>query len=296
MEDDQAAFDTTALFVATAAAYAPIEDGLLQDALVPLDSSADTAVADTFVVLLLRAHEDCEEGARHFVTAMEKSVRIHGGKMQMRNDVPKHWQILDGVEHMKAPNHLSPALFDADAILVGAFSCSELLQTWWSSDEVFCLMKARAPMEKIGVFAFDGLQRAYDVRDRSRVGVAFDDKFILIEFIKMQAFKPVQHYVDSYKRLSERPGVELGISCNVLFAEGVSVILMNEFPLEAACASTWQIKADAMLWYDAEIYQKHLMPLRREYAVSSALLAPLFEERTNPIKERTPLMAALARR
>merc|ERR1712187_788428 len=93
----------------------------------------------------------------------------------------------------------------------------------------------------------------------------------------MQAFKPVQHYVDSYKRYSERALQEIGIDCNLLFAEGVNVTLMSEFPLEAACASAWRMRQDSNFWYDAEICQKQLLPLRNEYAVSLALVAPIFD-------------------
>lgn len=242
---------------------------------------------DIFVVFLLKSREGEDKAARELITRFEKSVRMKGGMIQMKSSYPKNWSFLDGFNNYKAPNaekHLTPAVFDMTFVMVGCFPGSEKLHTWWSSDEVFSILKVRGPLEKIGIYAFDGLQKGYDIKETERA--AFDDKFILLEFMQMQKFKPVQHYVDCYKRYAERAVYEIGIAANLLFAEGVTVVLMNEFPLDACCATSWQHVGDASFWYDAEIYQKQLFPYRRDYAVSLSLLAPLLDD---PATGRSPL-------
>jgi len=241
-------------------------------------SGMEDMTADVFVVCMMKTCEDCLREAQVFVKEFEGIIREKSGKVQMRSDYPKEWLVIDGKDNLKAPNHLNPACFDCDVLLVAAFPSSEALHTWWASNEVFALVKSRTSIAKMGIFAVDGLQQAYDVADRNKI--TFGDKFILLELIKMQAFKPVQHYVDCYKRYSEKASHEIGVECNLLFAEGVSGTLMSEFPLEAVCASAWRVRQDAHFWYDSDLYQKQLLPLRSEYSMSLCMIVPIFEDRS----------------
>jgi hypothetical protein len=243
-----------------------------------MDAPAQENTADHFVVCLMRKRKDMFNEAEKFFQRFEEVLRASGGKVQQRTCTPKNWVVIDGQDNWKQPNHLSPAIFDFDAVIIGAFKTQEELMTWWSSDEMFSLIKARQPIEKLGIYALNGLQQAYDVSDRNKIH--YGEKFVFVEFIKMQAFKPVQHYVDCYKRYAERALQEIGIDCSLLFAEGVSVMLMSEFPLEAICASTWRMRMDVNFWCDAEIYQKQLLPLRQSYSTSVAMVLPIHESLT----------------
>eukprot|EP00927_Polykrikos_kofoidii_P067203 TRINITY_DN62716_c0_g1_i1.p1 TRINITY_DN62716_c0_g1~~TRINITY_DN62716_c0_g1_i1.p1 ORF type:complete len:276 (-),score=53.92 TRINITY_DN62716_c0_g1_i1:122-949(-) len=237
---------------------------------------AEEPLTDVFLVCVTRKHENCDEAARLFVKGMQQTIRTRGGKVQVSSGDPKNWVFLDGKDNFKEPNHLNPAIFNFDSIVMFAFSSTEELGAWWSSDEVFELMKHREAIEKIGLFAVDGLQPGYDVQDRSLLFSG--EKFVLLEFMKLDAFKPVQHYVDCYKRCAERSNQEVGIECNLLYAESVSATFMGEFPLDAVCASTWRMRSDAHYFYDSNAYQETLAPLRHEYSKSVALICPIHED------------------
>merc|ERR1712129_654800 len=99
-------------------------------------------------------------------------------------------------------------------------------------------------------------QESFDISDKHRTLVG--DRLILFEFMKLHAFKPLQQYVDEYKRLAATAKTVLGQNVNLLFAEGVHGTLMNEFPLEAACASCWRTKNEMLVWYQPDMYQHKL--------------------------------------
>jgi len=141
---------------------------------------------------------------------------------------------------------------------------------------MFGLLKNRASIAKMGIYMVDGLQKAFDIKDRNKI--TFGEKFVLFEFIRIQAFRPLQQYVDNYKRYSERAVQECGVDCNLIFSDCISGVFANEFLLEAACASTWRMKNDAHMWYESEVYQGHLAPLRREYSQSLTAIIPICQE------------------
>eukprot|EP00928_Gymnodinium_smaydae_P073814 TRINITY_DN56948_c0_g1_i1.p1 TRINITY_DN56948_c0_g1~~TRINITY_DN56948_c0_g1_i1.p1 ORF type:complete len:275 (-),score=48.93 TRINITY_DN56948_c0_g1_i1:287-1111(-) len=234
------------------------------------------ATPDFFVLCLFKCRADCAEKAGDIIRSLESSIRDKGGTIQMRCDEPKNWHIVDGKDNFKEANHLSPAVFDVEAIVMGAFSTTELIHAWWTSEEVFEIMKWREPVEKMGVYVFDGLQTARDVTETTSLYCS--DRFILLELLKMHAFKPVQHYVDCYKRFAERSMQEVGVECNLLFAEGVRAVLMDEFSLEAACASAWPMRQDMNVFYDSNVYQQELMPMRCDYATCLTMLVPINED------------------
>merc|ERR1719401_806048 len=196
---------------------------------------------------------------------------------------------MDGREHNVEPNHLNPAVFDCNAVVILGFKSSSDVHGWWNSDEVFEILKWRSCMEKIGLFLIDGLQESCDFTDRQRA--AFGDRIMLLELIKMESFKPMQQYVDSYKRFAEAAGTDLGQKCNLYFAEGVSGVLMNEFPLEAACASSWRSKAEVNVWYDSEMYQNLLLPQRSQFSRCFAVVLPIFEEKLEELGKATTSQA-----
>lgn len=240
--------------------------------------------ASVFVVCLTKRNPDKAAESEVFFKNFENAVRNQGGMIQMRSNSSTNWHIVDGKDHWKAPNHLNPAIFDFDAMVIAAFPDHTDLMTWWASDEMFKLMKERSAIQKFGVFCCDGVHQGWDVLDRNKS--VYGEKFIFLEFIKMEAFKPVQHYVDCYKRYSERALQEIGIECSLLFADSVTTVLMNEFPVEAICASCWRMRMDCNFWYDAEMYQRELLPLRRNYAKSLSLVSPIYEELTTEFLSR----------
>mmetsp|Transcript_66805 Transcript_66805/g.134148 ORF Transcript_66805/g.134148 Transcript_66805/m.134148 type:complete len:114 (+) Transcript_66805:64-405(+) len=97
----------------------------------------------------------------------------------------------------------------------------------------------------------------------------------------------MQDYVDRYKKTIELNKMKK----NLLFAEGVSGVLMNEYPLDSACATSWRSKMEVMNWYDDGRYQQELIPVRREYSRCLTLLIPIFEDRIDDLqKARTSLV------
>lgn len=233
-----------------------------------------------FVVCLFKKNEKADfKTALHFINNMEATVRGCGGNIQIRTERPKEWEIFDGKENFTEPNHLNPAIFDFNVILVAGFKSTQDVYSWWNSDPMFEILKYRSPVEKMGVYIVEGLQPSYDIADKNHNKVAFGERLVLMEFINMQSFKPVQQYVDNYRLFAEKCLTEIGMDCNLVFSEGVSGVLMNEFPLDATVASLWRMKSDAQFFYDSDTYQRTLMVLRKDYSKSFAMLVPIFDER-----------------
>ncbi|CAE7503282.1 unnamed protein product [Symbiodinium natans] len=183
---------------------------------------------------------------------------------------------MDGKDHNVEPNHLNPAVFDFETVLVASFKDLEAVHSWWSSDQVFELMKQRGPLTKMGLHTVDGLAQGFEgTKKRAAMG----DKLMLLEIAKIDSFKPIQRYVDMYKRLAAKAHKDIGTACNLLFAEGISGVLLNEFPVQAICASCWRTRSDLLSWYEAPNYQQDLMPLRYDFAKCFAVAVPMYEDR-----------------
>jgi len=232
--------------------------------------------ADYFVICLFKCRQEASAASAQFVGDFAQSVRGCGGNIHLRSDKAKDWDILDGRDHHAQPNHLSPAIFDFNCVVLAGFHRLEDVHLWWSSDSVFSILKLRQPIEKMGIFIVEGLQRSVDLLERNRFH--FGDRILFFEFVSNLAFRPIQQYVDDYKRFSENASRDAGVDCRLLFAESTSSVLMNEFPLDAVCASSWRMKSDAHAWYDTDLYQEHLMPLRSEHARCLSVLIPMFPE------------------
>jgi len=237
----------------------------------------DGVQADHFVVCLFKRDENMREAAHHFIDKVEATVRDSGGKIQIKTDKPGDWEIFDGKDNFSEPNHLNPAIFDFSCVMVAGFPTMDDVHAWWNSDSLFEILKYRSPIEKMGIYVMEGLIRSYDISDHSKV--AFGERLVFMEFINMQSFKPVQQFVDNYRLFAERTLSEIGMACNLVFSEGVSGVLMNEFPLDACVASFWRMKSDAQFFYDSETYQKQLLVLRRDFSRSFAMVCPMFDER-----------------
>lgn len=228
--------------------------------------------ADHFVICLFKTLDGAFNVAMKFVNEFEKTVRDCGGMVHLRADNPKSWEIFDGKDHFVEPNHLNPAIFDFNCISVLGFRSLEDLHTWWHSDEVHDVLSLRESVEKLGVFVVEGLQKSIDLEERNRWQVG--DRMVLFEFMKISNFQPIQQYVDQYQRLIDR----IGLGSTLLFAEGVSHVLMSEFPIDYACATSWRMKSEARRWYDTELYQQHLLRLRKEDARCLTILIPIFPD------------------
>lgn len=236
---------------------------------------------DLFVVCLFKCNETDPHSGLAFIDDLEETVAKCDGKVQLRTDMPKDWEIFDGKDNFREPNHLNPAIFHFQSIMIAGFSSTKDVVAWWNSDIVFELLKYRTAVEKMGVFTIEGLRQSYDVTDDRKA--AFGERLALLEFMNMQSFKPVQQYVDNYRLFAERSLTELGMDCNLFFADGVSGVLMNEFPLDAVCGSSWRMKTDAQFFYDSDSYQRQLMYLRREYSRSVVMLVPMIDERQSTL-------------
>jgi len=239
--------------------------------------------ADHFLIAVFKARKGQEKDADAIISGLEREIRAVNGKIHLRSGRRASWDIMDGQDNFVEPNHLNPAVFNFDHILIAGFKTSETVHTWWNSDEVFELMKFREAVEKMGLFTVDGLVEAYDVNGKTKL--SFGDKLMLLEFLKLESFKPMQRYVDQYKRFSTTAQKDAGVQCNLTFAEGISGVLMNEFPVEAVCGSTWRTRSDLISWYESPNYQKVLMPLRYDHARCFAVVVPMFEDKLDTYKK-----------
>merc|ERR1719235_174168 len=226
---------------------------------------------DKFVVMLMRLQNVDAPQCQAFLARLEHSVKELGGKIQLRSARPSEWDIYDGRDNFVAPDHLHPAVFDFNAMVVAAFAGIEETHAWWNSDQVFNTLKNREGVEKFGAYVMDGLRASFDIAYSRESG----DRFLFFEIMSMQDFKPTQHYLDLYKRFAEKAIIEIGFDCNLLFAEGVSRILVSEFPVDAVCASAWRLKTDVKFWYESASYQEQLLPWRQTACRSFAALIPV---------------------
>lgn len=233
--------------------------------------------AEHFLLGLFKKRPDRHRDALRFIYEMEMIIRGAGGKVCVRTDKPDLWDIMDGRDHFAEPNHLNPAIFDCDTILLAGFKDLEEVHSWWASDEVFELMKNRdVVMEKMSLHTIDGLVSSFEgTKKRATLG----DKLLLLEIVQMDSFKPMQRYVDSYKSKAIKAPKDIGAMCNLLFAEGISGVLINEFPVQVACASCWRTRSDLLSWYEAPGYQKELLPLRYSSARCLTVVLPMWEEK-----------------
>jgi hypothetical protein len=227
---------------------------------------------DKFVVIILRLADRADPRSQEFLDGLDCCIRASGGRIQLKSQATEEWQVYDGKDHFTAPNHLSPAIFDFNCIVVAAFRSFEEMYHWWNSEQMFNTLKNRTAAEKIGIYGFEGLRQSFQVTQEK---FAFGDKFIFFEFLNMQSFKPTQLYLDLYQRFSEKAILEIGMDCNLLFAETANCIFMSEFPLDAMCASSWRLKTDPLFWYDSSSYQQQLFPVRQGSAKSFTVLIPV---------------------
>jgi len=235
------------------------------------------------VICTLQIKEGMALEARAFIDSLVDTVRVIGGKVQLRSERIEDWEIYDGRDNVISPNHLNPANFDFNAVIIAGFRSMELIHSWWQSDRVFETLRQRSAIAKIGLHIVEGLRPAFDVLSEERL--SFGEKFLLLEVISMESFGPTQRYLDLYKRFSEKAILEIGMDCNLLFAESVQGILMNEFPVDALCASAWRLKTDPKLWYESASYTQQLHPWRREYSRSCCVLLPI-RDRTGSGKQK----------
>jgi len=227
---------------------------------------------DHFVVCLFRCAEGATDVAWKFVNELETVAREHNGKTFLRADNPKTWEVFDGHGQFVEPDHLNPAIFDFNCVSILGFGGLEHVHNWWSSDEVHELLSLRESIEKMGIFAVEGLQKATDMGERNRW--AFGDRLLLLELMNISHYEPAQQYTDKYQQLINR----IGLSSTLLFAESVSHVLASEFPIDHACATSWRMKSEAQRWYDTDLYKDHLMPLRKEASRSLSILIPIFPD------------------
>eukprot|EP00913_Durusdinium_trenchii_P035469 g33194.t1 len=128
----------------------------------------------------------------------------------------------------------------------------------------------------MSLHTMDGLVEAFE---GSKKRAALGDKLLLLEIAQMDSFKPMQRYVDMYKTKAIKAPKDIGTICNLLFAEGISGVLINEFPVQVACASCWRTRSDLLSWYEAPGYQKELVPMRYAAARTLTLVVPMWEEK-----------------
>lgn len=232
--------------------------------------------ADKFVVCIFRFSDPRSAAANAFLEELETCISQNDGKVVLRSQNMDEWQIYDGKDNLIAPNHLSPAIFDVNTIMLLGFESFNAVQAWWKSEEMFgCLMR-RAAAEKIGIYSFEGL-RELQTGDTARF--AFAEKFVHMEFLSIQDFRPCQRFLDLYKRFSEKAILEIGMDCNLLFSDTAHDVFMSEFPLQAMCASGWRLKTDPHFWYESVSYKEQLLGERERNSVSFAAVIPVTDPR-----------------
>jgi len=219
------------------------------------------------VVCMVNRREG-EAGLKWVVDFVE-TIRAVNGKIQLLSSKPESWEVWEGKDHLVEPNHLNPAVFGFNTIVVAAFPDEELIHAWWGSDMVFETMKCRTPIDTLGVFVFDGLAEATDITDAGRI--AFGDKYVLFEFHKMICFRPVQQYCDNFRRYCEVTRVQ------PIFSDSVKNTLVNEFPLDAVCATSWKQLLEAKLWRFSDIFQGTMVPSREQHSLCLGVLVPMHE-------------------
>lgn len=230
---------------------------------------------DKFVVCIFRFEEPQGPDAEEFLQTLEATIDQNEGKVVLRSQCPEEWQVYDGKKNLIAQNHLNPAIFDFNAIVVLGFESFNAVQSWWKSEEMFTCLMRRGPAEKIGIYSFDGLRELQT--DTKRFD--FSEKFVFMEFISIQNFRPCQRFLDLYKRFSEKAILEIGMDCHLLFSDTAHDTFMSEFPLQAMCASAWRLKTDPHFWYDSASYRLQLADWREQNSVSFAAVIPVVDQK-----------------
>jgi len=234
---------------------------------------------DTFVLCLIKSVDGADaEDIRDFVEHLELSVRALSGKVQLVSVDSREWLVFDGEEHLVAPDHLSEAYFGFDCLLVCAFGSIDAVHRWWSSDEVFEVLKHRSAIEKLGIHAIDGNLPGFDVTNLEKFN--YGDKFMLLELMGMQNFKPMHAYLSEFKRfVDQSQAAKKKTESKLVFADSVLAALMNEIPLDLTLGTFWRLRDDAIAFHNQEAYQQRLKPLRQEFSRSVVMLVPIFEVR-----------------
>lgn len=235
---------------------------------------------DKFVVCIFRFSDPKSSESREFTDKLEACVTQHDGKVVLRSLYSEDWQLYDGKNNFIAPNHLNPAIFDFNCILLLGFESFNAVQGWWKSEEMFSCLMRRTCAEKIGIYSFDGLRELQKNEER----FAFSEKYVYMEFLSIQNFRPCQRFLDLYKRFSEKAILEIGMDCNLLFSDTAHDVFMSEFPLHAMCASGWRLKTDPHFWYDSSSYKQQLQQWREENSVSFAAVIPVADPKAEQEK------------
>jgi len=226
-----------------------------------------------FLVCLLKRKESVKKEALNWCSRFQDTIRDMGGTIVIRVDRSHLWDVVDGRDHHIEPDHLHPAIFDMNGIILASFPTHGDVLRWWTSDAMFELIKWRTEIEKIGLFSTDSL-RSFEDSNPERAQACYGDRILLLELMKMYAFKPVQSYVDNYKKCAEQAPNEIGIRCNLMVSEGITDTFMSEFPLDALCISGWRSKADAGEWCDSPAYTNQLLPDRVHAARCLSMMIP----------------------
>jgi len=230
---------------------------------------------DKFVVCIFRFSDPSGSEAKQFLERLDSCFSQHDGKVVLRSSCPEDWQVYDGKHNFIAPNHLNPAIFDFNCILLIGFESFNAVQNWWKSEEMFSCLMRRKCAEKIGIYSFDGLRELHHGTEK----FAFAEKFVYMEFLSIQNFRLCQRFLDLYKRFSEKAILEIGMDCNLLFSDTAHDVFMSEFPLYAMCASGWRLKTDPHFWYDSTSYKHQLQSWREDNSVSFAAVIPVMDHR-----------------
>ncbi|CAJ1445228.1 unnamed protein product, partial [Effrenium voratum] len=93
------------------------------------------ANAEHFLLGLFKKRSEKKREAMRFLYDLETNIQAYGGKVCLRTDQPDLWDIMDGRDHHEEPNHLNPAIFDFDSILLAGFKDLEAVHCWWASDQ-----------------------------------------------------------------------------------------------------------------------------------------------------------------
>jgi hypothetical protein len=239
---------------------------------------------EVYVVCMIRRKDTPNQQAGvQWVKDLIEVIREFNGQIQLQSWKPEAWEIYEGKDNFVEPNHLNPAIFDFNAIVLAAFPDDEVVQAWWGSDKVFEMMKYRDPIDAVGIYTVDGMAVASDVKDPARI--AFGDKYVLFEFHKMLSFKPMQQYCDSFYRYAQASRVK------PIFSDSIKNTLCNEFPLDAVCGTSWKQLLEAKLWRNNDVFQSTMVDARSDHGLCLSILIPMYEATVDDIKQAKKLFA-----
>mmetsp|Transcript_27530 Transcript_27530/g.71432 ORF Transcript_27530/g.71432 Transcript_27530/m.71432 type:complete len:272 (-) Transcript_27530:73-888(-) len=242
------------------------------------------ASRDTYVLCVFDFEDPADDVASKFITNLLEGIHLYNAEVVLHSRDKDNWHVIEGKQHLEAQDHLSPAIFDFNYMVLTVWDSFPQVQEWWRSNELFSNIKLRhalgQPM-KMGVYSFDGV---FPVEPETC-------RYLFLEFLSFNRFREMQAYLDMYKRYGQKAVLEIGIDVRVLFCGTPHDTLLSEFPIDGVVATGWKLKTDPSFWFTAPSYRKDLEGLRQQNSTSLTVVIPLQDAPKNPGNPLQTLMS-----